>query len=115
MPEILIDVLITAFNSAPTIEEAVGSILGQTVREIRVVIVDDGSTDETPAILRRMAANDSRIEIITKPNGGIVDAANVGLVHCRAEFLARQDSDDIASPDRLRLRNLRICATIPNA
>lgn len=96
-----IDVLIPVFNGAATVREAVESILSQTVRDIRVIIVDDGSTDATPAILRELATKDPRILVLTKPNGGIVDTLNAGLARCEAEFLARFDADDIAFPDRL--------------
>lgn len=97
-----IDVLIPAYNAAETIEGAVQSICRQTFRDIRILVVDDGSTDATPAILQRMAANDSRIQIVTTPNGGIVDALNTGLAAARADFIARFDADDLAFPQRLQ-------------
>ncbi len=95
-----IDVLIPAFNAGKTIEAAIKSIQDQTFSAIRIVLVDDGSTDDTRSILVRMANADRRMEILAKPNGGIVDALNFGLEHCQAEFLARHDGDDLASPDR---------------
>ena len=95
-----IDVLIPVFNAGRTIGNAVRSIQEQTVSDIRIVIVDDGSTDDSPAILARMAGADRRIEIFTRTNGGIVDALNFGLDQCRAEFVARHDGDDLALPDR---------------
>ena len=95
-----VDVLIPAYNAAATLREAVDSIRAQTVRDLRIVIVDDGSSDETPAILAALAHEDERIVVVTKPNGGIVDALNEGLKHCSAEYIARFDSDDISFPDR---------------
>ena len=100
MPEPLIDVLIPVFNSAHTIRSAVESIQRQTVRDIRIVVVNDGSTDDTAEIVAAMARDDPRIELFTQPNGGIVDALNFGLAQCRAQFLARHDGDDLALPDR---------------
>src|SRR5258706_9735694 len=94
----IVDVLIPVFNGAPYLLAAINSILNQTVRDISVVIVDDGSVDETPRILRELANADPRIKIITKPNTGIVDTLNAGLEHCRAEYLARFDADDISFP-----------------
>lgn len=96
----VIDVLIPVYNAAATIESAVRSIQDQTVRDIRIVVVNDGSTDGTAAILARMAAADPRLEIVDKPNSGIVDALNAGLAVCRAEFIARHDGDDLAAPGR---------------
>jgi len=96
-----IDVLIPVYNSAATVRSAIESICAQTLRNLRIVVVDDGSSDETPHILADMAAVDPRIVIVTIPHGGIVDALNAGLSHCSAEFIARHDADDIAYPHRL--------------
>ena len=96
-----VDVLIPAYNAAATVEGAVRSILGQTRRDIRVIVIDDGSTDSTPVILDRLAAEDPRLEVIRRPNGGIVDALNAGLALCTAPLVARHDADDLAFADRL--------------
>lgn len=96
-----VDVLIPAHNAAATVREAVASIQAQTLRDIRIVIIDDGSTDETPAILAEIAKADDRVHIVRRVNGGIVAALNEGLVHCTAPVLARFDADDVAYPDRL--------------
>lgn len=97
----MIDVLIPVFNAEATVSEAVSSILKQTIRDLNVVVIDDGSTDATPNILRDLARADERITLVRKENGGIVDALNLGLKHCTAEIVARHDADDIAYPDRL--------------
>jgi glycosyltransferase involved in cell wall biosynthesis len=96
-----VDVLIPAFNAAATIENAVASVQAQTVRDIRIIIVDDGSTDATPDIVRSLAAADPRVLLVSRANGGVVAAANTGLAHCAAPFFARLDADDRAAPDRL--------------
>lgn len=96
-----IDVLIPAYNAQATIEEAVGSIQRQSLRDIRILVVDDGSTDRTPAILAELAGADHRIEVLSQPNGGIVSALNNGLARSTAEFVARHDADDIAFEERL--------------
>jgi glycosyltransferase involved in cell wall biosynthesis len=95
-----VDVLIPAYNMAATLREAIDSVRAQTVRDIRIFVVDDGSSDDTPALLAGLAREDDRICIVTKTNGGIVEALNEGLRHCTAEFLARFDGDDICYPDR---------------
>jgi GT2 family glycosyltransferase len=92
----LIDVVIPVYNGSLFVREAVSSIQNQTVRDIRIIIVDDGSNDETPAILDQMSASDPRIEVVRKTNGGIVDALNLGLSLCTADFIARHDADDLA-------------------
>jgi glycosyltransferase involved in cell wall biosynthesis len=96
-----VDVLIPVFNSASTIDQAIDSIRAQTLRDIRIIIVDDGSTDGTASILANHARADGRINVITKANSGIVDSLNEGLRHCAAEFIARFDADDVAYPHRL--------------
>jgi glycosyltransferase involved in cell wall biosynthesis len=65
------------------------------------VVVDDGSSDETPAILSAAARDDSRIRVIRREGGGLVTALNSGLPFCRAPLLARMDGDDISHPRRL--------------
>lgn len=96
----LIDVLIPVFNGMKTIASSLDSILRQTERRIRIVLVNDGSTDGTAEIVSAMAAEDYRIKVITIPNGGIVGALNTGLQACTAPFVARHDADDIAFPER---------------
>jgi glycosyltransferase involved in cell wall biosynthesis len=99
----IVDVLLPVFNGATTITEAIESLQQQTFTGFRVIVVDDGSTDRTPEALAALAARDSRITVLTQPNGGTVDALNAGLRLSRAEFIARQDADDISDPSRLEL------------
>ena len=96
-----IDVLVPVFNAMATVESALRSILEQTVRDLRLVVVDDGSTDDTPAILDGLARRDPRVHVLRTPNRGIVAALNTGLAETRAPFIARHDADDIAFPERL--------------
>ena len=99
-----VDVLIPAFNAGRTVEASVRSMCNQTVRDIRIIVIDDGSTDDTPEILRRLAQEDRRIEIISTPNRGIVDALNTGLKAVQADLIARFDADDLAYPERLAVQ-----------
>jgi glycosyltransferase involved in cell wall biosynthesis len=69
-----------------------------------LVVVDDGSSDETPDMLAAAARNDSRIRIIRREGGGLVAALNTGLESCRAPLVARMDGDDISHPRRLELQ-----------
>lgn len=95
-----VDVLIPVFNAERTVESAIASIQAQTLRDIRLLVVDDGSTDRSGEVLARIAAQDARVEVLRQPNGGIVDALNAGLARCTAPFVARHDADDLAAPDR---------------
>jgi glycosyltransferase involved in cell wall biosynthesis len=104
MVEPIVDILIPVYNGASTVRESVNSIRHQTMRNIRIIVVDDGSIDLTPQILAELAREDPRILVVNKPNGGIVEALNLGLRHCRAEFVARFDADDIAYNHRLDIQ-----------
>lgn len=101
MKDQLVDVLLPVYNGADTIEESIESLLAQTHANLRILVVDDGSTDATPEILAKLAARDNRVVPITTPNGGIVEALNLGLSRTTADFVARQDADDISFPDRI--------------
>jgi hypothetical protein len=100
-----IDVAIPAFDAATTVEVALDSILRQTVDDIHVVVVDDGSTDATPSILARIAAADQRVTVVPmtraeRPGHGIGPILNIAMSYGSAPFIARFDADDVAYPQR---------------
>ena len=95
-----ISVLLTVYNGLPYLAEAIDSILNQSFGDFELVIVDDGSTDESLDVLRDYERRDPRVRLFQRPHLGIVPAANFGLKQCRGEFLARMDSDDVALPVR---------------
>jgi len=97
-----VSVLMPAYNARRYLGEAIDSILAQTFRDFELVVVDDGSTDETLAILNRYAAQDPRVRVVSRPNTGISGALNDGLKLCRAPLVARMDADDVAEPQRLQ-------------
>ena len=99
-----ISVLMPVFNAQRYLAAAIDSILSQTFTDFELVIVNDGSTDDSPAILEDFARHDPRIRIISRPNTGIVGALNDGLAECRAEFIARMDADDLSRPTRFALQ-----------
>jgi glycosyltransferase involved in cell wall biosynthesis len=80
---------------------AIDSVLAQTFRDFELVIIDDGSTDETPAMLDDYAKRDSRVRITHQSNAGVSKAGNNGVSLARASLIARMDADDICAPDRL--------------
>ncbi len=94
-------VILPVYNGQCFVAEAVESILGQSFRDFELVVIDDGSTDQTPAILAGYAKTDSRIKIIShNRNRGFVTALNHGLAHASGKLIARMDHDDIALPSR---------------
>ena len=97
-----VDVLLPVYNAEAFLAASLDSLLAQRGVRLRVMLIDDGSTDRSSEIANAYAAGDERIQVISRSNGGIVDALNEGLSLCRAEFVARHDADDIAYPDRLR-------------
>ena len=100
-----ISVLIAVHNGQPYVESAIRSIMEQTFRDIEIVVVDDASTDDTPEVLARLAAEDPRLRIETaKTNLRLPGALNHGLTLCRAPLIARMDADDIALPTRLEVQ-----------
>lgn len=96
----LVTVLMPAYNASPYLREAVDSILGQTVSDFELLVVDDGSTDDTVEILR--SYSDPRIRIESTPtNQGVTAALNRGLDLAAGRYIVRMDADDISLPDRL--------------
>ena len=96
-------VIMPAYNAAGTIERSVRSILAQTMGDLLLIAVDDGSKDETAAILARLQAEDGRVLPIPVENGGPARARNLGLaaVPEGTEYLMFSDADDLMAPDAL--------------
>ncbi len=87
----LVSAIIPTFNRAHIVGRAIESVLGQTYRDIEVVVADDGSTDDTQAVVKRFGP---RVTCVTQPNRGVSAARNLGMRHSRGEFIAFLDSDD---------------------
>ena len=81
--------------------EAVESVLGQTLSDLELIVVDDGSTDGTPGLLVELARRDPRVRVLTQAPGGLTAALNAGCALVSAPYIARMDADDVALPDRL--------------
>jgi glycosyltransferase involved in cell wall biosynthesis len=96
-----VSVLIGCWNNATTLREAIDSILGQTLRDLELIVVDDGSTDRTPEIAREAQAADQRVSYLPLAHMGISRSLNEGLRAARAELVAFQDADDWSLPQRL--------------
>ena len=93
-----VSVVIPTFNRAHLIEQALDSVLNQTFRDVEVIVVDDGSTDDTDAVLDRYAG---RLRVLHQDNQGPSAARNHGMATARGTYIALQDSDDLWVPDKL--------------
>jgi glycosyltransferase involved in cell wall biosynthesis len=95
-----ISAIIPLYNGAPYIEEALRSVLAQTRPADEIIVVDDGSTDAGPELVRRMALA-HRIVLLSKPNGGQSSARNFGIAHATGDLIALLDQDDAWYPNHL--------------
>ena len=96
--EMLISVIIPVYNTEQYLRRCIGSVRENTYKNLEIICVNDGSTDHSLEILKELAAADSRIKVIDKPNGGVSSARNVGLDVAAGEFISFMDSDDWVHP-----------------
>ncbi len=101
MPPPRVSVVMSVYNAAGTVARAVESIRAQTFSDWEFILVDDGSTDGTRAILETLARTEPRLRLLIRAHDGLVPALNAGLAAARGEFIARMDADDVAHPERL--------------
>lgn len=101
-----VSVIIPTYNRSGMVREAVGCALGQTFGDLEVVVIDDGSTDDTRSVIE--AIGDSRIRYFYKENGGCASARNYGLRQCSTEYIAMLDSDDLWPADFLETMLARL-------
>jgi glycosyltransferase involved in cell wall biosynthesis len=102
-----ISVVIPAFNSERYVAEAIESVLSQTHPADEIIVVDDGSTDATPAVLREFG---SRITVLRQVQSGPATALNAGIARCTGDLLAFQDADDLWVPNKLKLQHSLLSA-----
>jgi teichuronic acid biosynthesis glycosyltransferase TuaG len=100
----LVSVIMPAFNAAALIEESILSAQTQTHTEWELIVVDDGSTDDTASVVKRLMEADQRIKYIYQPNQKLGAARNTGLLAAKGEWIAYLDSDDLWMPDKLELQ-----------
>lgn len=99
---VVVSVIMAAYNAEPYITHAIGSIVAQTYPYWELVIIDDGSTDGTRRIVENFTA-DARVVYISRQNGGAAAARNTGLHHCSGEFVLFLDADDWLTPDAMAI------------
>lgn len=96
-----ISIIVPAYNSARYLPECLDSILNQTYGNIEVMVVDDGSTDETPSICDKYSLQDPRVKVIHKTNGGVQSARCMGTKEASGDWCFFVDSDDTIMPDTI--------------
>ena len=99
-----VSVLMAAYNCAAYVGEAIQSVLAQTMPDLELILIDDGSTDRSPEIIASYAARDARVVMHRQENQGIGAATNQALRLARAPYVAILDSDDIMLPERLAIQ-----------
>lgn len=113
-----VTVLIPNYNNGPFLKECIDSILSQTYQDFELLIVDDGSVDNSVEVIK--SYTDKRITLIEKAeNSGTSDTMNIGLDNIQTEFMVRTDADDISAPDRIEKMvlfmdanpNVNVCST----
>jgi glycosyltransferase involved in cell wall biosynthesis len=109
-----VSVIVPTFNRADCLGAAVDSALGQTHAELEVIICDDGSMDETPALVARRWGHEPRVRYLRQANGGVSAARNLGLRNAGGDYLAFLDSDDTWMPWKLEAQ-MACLAQFPDA
>lgn len=96
-----ISIIIPIYNAAPYISRTIESVLSQSYHDFELILVDDGSKDNSLEICKSFLQNDKRVRLTTKPNGGVSSARNVGLEEAKGEWICFIDSDDELMPGAL--------------
>ncbi len=97
----MVSVLLPIYNSETYLDSCLQSLSRQTFKRFEIIVVNDGSTDNTPRLLIQAAQRDGRIRVLDLARVGLISALNLGLRACRADLVARMDADDICRLDRL--------------
>lgn len=101
---LLVSVIMPAYNQAPFLSIAIESVLAQTYRNIELIIVDDGSTDQTATLCEKYAAKDSRVHFIKQENRGPSAARNVAIRQSHGNYLCFLDADDLMMPNKIAVQ-----------
>src|ERR1700752_3531385 len=101
MPAPLVSVIIPVYNGEKYIEQTIRSVLDQTLQDFEIIILNDGSTDSSAEIIKRLQEEDNRIIYIPKPNTGVSDTRNIGISKASGKYLAFLDADDVWTPVNL--------------
>ncbi|AGY56721.1 glycosyltransferase family 2 protein [Gloeobacter kilaueensis] len=97
----LVSAILPAYNAEAFIARTLDSVLGQTHRELEVIVVDDGSRDRTPAIVEAYCRRDARVVLLQQKNAGVSAARNLAIAHAQGAFIAPIDADDLWYPQKI--------------
>ena len=106
---VLVSVIISNYNNSRYLEECINSARKQTYKHLEIIVVDDGSTDDSVKIIKALAAEDKRIRLIEQDNGGQASAMNTGFAASGGEIISFMDSDDFWAEDKIE-RTLEVFA-----
>lgn len=98
----MISIIVPVYKSEETLARCVDSLLAQTEPDVEILLVDDGSPDQSLAVCEQYAEKDQRVRVIVKANGGVSSARNAGLTQAKGEYVLFVDSDDYVHPDLCR-------------
>lgn len=98
---VIITVIIPCYNAGSYLTEAVGSVLDNTFQDVKIIVVDDGSTDQKTLAMLRSLERKEKVEVIHHPHHGVAAARNLGARHTQSKYLAVVDADDLISHDYL--------------
>lgn len=98
--QVKISVVMPVYNAEKYLKKAIDSILGQTYSDFEFIIIDDGSSDKSLEILQAYAKKETRIQLISRQNKGLIYTLNEGIAIAQGDYIARMDSDDISLPER---------------
>lgn len=99
MQNIKVSIIIPCYNVEQYLEQCLNSVINQTLKDIEIIVINDGSTDGTGNIIRGYAAREPRIRVIDKPNSGYGDSMNKGFAAAKGEYIGIVESDDFAEPE----------------
>lgn len=117
-----ISVIIPIYNSEKYLKETIESILNQTYKNLEIILINDGSKDDSLEIIKEYKTKDERIKIIDQKNAGVSAARNIGIKNATGDFIAFNDADDISMPERFdrqisefkKDKDLKICGAKAN-
>ena len=105
-----VSIIVPVYNTAQYLSACLDSILAQTFDDFELLLVDDGSTDDSPAICDGYKAKDDRVRVFHRRNGGVSAARNLGVEQAKGDWICYVDSDDEVKPDYLKVMVEAICS-----
>src|SRR4051794_29018143 len=99
----MISIIVPVYNTQRYLSRCIDSILKQSYKDLEIILIDDGSTDNSLSVCQEYASRDKRIKVLQKGNGGQGTARNMGLDICKGEYIGFVDSDDYIMPEMYEL------------